>query len=117
VIDILSHIPVNSSINIVINKPVREKIAPNEFLLLFITSLNLHINIIIIDIINKIENIITIIRQAKPSFEACFSLTHNNPIIDAEKAIIDKTNIFISTHLDEKLLQQLQQQHKIKHIN
>jgi hypothetical protein len=97
--------------------PAKEKIAPIEFLLLFIVSLNLHINILIIDIINKIENIITIIKQAKPSFEACFSLTHNNPIIDDEKAIIDKINIFISMHLDEKLLKQLQQQHKIKHIN
>ena len=81
--------------------PAKEKIAPIEFLLLFITSLNLHININIIDIINKLENVITIIKQAKPSLEACFSLTHNNPIIDDEKAIIDKINILISTHLDE----------------
>ena len=107
--------PMNKIQKIVIISPITEKIEPMEFLVVFIISLYLQINIIVINIINISERENTTIKQAKATFDVCSFFTHSKPTTEEVREQTDKIKIDISTHFDEYELQQLQKQHR-KHI-
>jgi hypothetical protein len=115
-IDIFSYIAVNKIQKIVTTNPIDEKTDAAKFLLLLILDVILQNNINSIEIIKIIDKQITTNIQPYPISEACSFLTNNIPIMAAAIEIINNIKMVISIHFEEKLLQELQQKHKTKHI-